>query len=179
MEEASIFTIYGHLFALGAFAKCRSQCDRHNLSVLRQTQCHRCRASIAQPKVLRSLGIGGPCGLAGFQPKKPPLAQMKKRSGAKGVCTLGKHRKYSTSQEPTCTGTNSGLERDVSRNLTASSATNFPMTNARLRLVVIWKGIESTPCTNSGALVPPRDTFTTNLMFVITVVNSSFLTENG
>ncbi len=39
------------------------------------------------------------------------------------------------------------------------------MSNASLRLVVIWTGVESTRCTHSGARVPPRFTFTTNLMF--------------
>ena len=47
--------------------------------------------------------------------------------------------------------------------LTASSAVNFPMISARLRLVVIWTG-GSTLCTKAGARLP-RLTFTTNLVF--------------
>ncbi len=47
--------------------------------------------------------------------------------------------------------------------LTASSAVNFPMISASLRLVVIWGG--STLCTKAGARVP-RLTFTRNFIFV-------------
>ena len=53
----------------------------------------------------------------------------------------------------------------LSSDLTASSAVNLPITSASLRLVVIWTGVESTRCTYSGARVPPRLTFTTNLIF--------------
>src|ERR1700746_2151262 len=54
---------------------------------------------------------------------------------------------------------------EVWRDLTASSAANFPITSASLRLVVMWIGDGSTRCTYSGARVPLRFTFTTNLMF--------------
>lgn len=47
--------------------------------------------------------------------------------------------------------------------LMASSAVNFPMINASLRLVVIWTG-GSILCTKAGARLP-RLTFTTNFMF--------------
>ena len=52
-----------------------------------------------------------------------------------------------TLQTSTRTGTNSGLHRAFSRDLTASSATNFPITRARFRLVVMWMGVGSTRCT--------------------------------
>jgi len=53
--------------------------------------------------------------------------------------------------------------------LTASSAVNFPITSASLRLSVIWMGVRSIRCTYSGARVPPRFTLTTNLMFIMIV----------
>src|SRR5712692_10534617 len=49
--------------------------------------------------------------------------------------------------------------------LTASSAVNLPITSASARLVVVWIGARSIRCTYSGARVPPRFTFTTNLVF--------------
>src|SRR4029077_18694002 len=54
---------------------------------------------------------------------------------------------------------------EVWRDLAASSAVNFPITSASFRLVVMWIGVGSTRCTYSGARVPLRFTFTTNLMF--------------
>jgi hypothetical protein len=48
--------------------------------------------------------------------------------------------------------------------LTASSAVNLPMSSARSRLVVIWMGVTSIRSTYSGVRVPPRFTFTTNLV---------------
>jgi hypothetical protein len=48
-----------------------------------------------------------------------------------------------------------------------SSAVNLPITSASLRLVVVWMGVRSIRCTNSGARVPPRFSFTTNLVFFI------------
>ena len=66
---------------------------------------------------------------------------------------------------PTGTDTNSGVPREPASDFTASSAVNLPMSNASLRLVVIWTGVESTRCTYSGARVPRRFNFTTNLMF--------------
>src|SRR5712692_4853895 len=65
----------------------------------------------------------------------------------------------------TCTDTNSGLRREFWMDLTASSAVNLPITSASLRLVVVWMGARSIRCTYSGARVPPRFTFTTNLVF--------------
>jgi hypothetical protein len=65
---------------------------------------------------------------------------------------------------PTCTDTNSGVPREPSSDFTASSAVNLPMSNASLRLVVIWTGVESARRTYSGARVPRRFTFTTNLI---------------
>jgi hypothetical protein len=47
--------------------------------------------------------------------------------------------------------------------LIASSAVNFPIISASLRLVVIWTG-GSILCTKAGARLP-RLTFTTNFMF--------------
>lgn len=52
-------------------------------------------------------------------------------------------------------------------NLTASSAVNLPITSAKLRLVVVCMGARSVRRTYSGTRVPPRFTFTTNLMFLI------------
>ena len=43
-------------------------------------------------------------------------------------------------QAPTCTGANSGIDREFWIDLTASSAVNFPITSAGLRLVVIGDG---------------------------------------
>jgi hypothetical protein len=77
----------------------------------------------------------------------------------------------------TCTDTNSGLHREVWREFTASSAMNLPITSAFLRLVVMRMGVGSTRWTYAGALVPPRFTFTTNLVFVICLV-STFLRED-
>ena len=51
--------------------------------------------------------------------------------------------------------------------LTASSAVNLPITSASLRSVVVWMGARSIRCTYSGARVPPRFTFTTNLVFFV------------
>src|SRR6266446_2991266 len=59
------------------------------------------------------------------------------------------------------------MQCEFCRDLTASSAANLPMTSASLRLVVMWIVVGSTRCTYSGGRVPPRFTFTTNLMFVI------------
>src|ERR1700732_4004804 len=53
--------------------------------------------------------------------------------------------------------------------LTASSAVNLPITSASLRLVVVWMGVRSIRCTNSGAWVPPRFTLTTNLVVFISL----------
>ena len=72
-------------------------------------------------------------------------------------------------QALTCTDSNSGLRREFWMDLTASSAVNFPITSASLRLVVVWMGVRSIRCTYSGAWVPPRFTFTTNLMFIMIV----------
>jgi hypothetical protein len=66
---------------------------------------------------------------------------------------------------PTGTDTNSGVPREPSSDLTASSAVNLPMSNASFRLVVICTGVGSTRRTYSGARVPRRFTFTTNLIF--------------
>jgi hypothetical protein len=44
---------------------------------------------------------------------------------------------------------------------------NFPMTSATLQLVVMRMGVGSMRCTNSGVSVPPRFSFTTNLVFFI------------
>src|SRR5580704_673274 len=49
--------------------------------------------------------------------------------------------------------------------LTASSAVNLPISSASLRLVVISMGARSIRCTYSVARVPPRFTFTINLVF--------------
>jgi hypothetical protein len=65
----------------------------------------------------------------------------------------------------TCTDTSSGMRREFWMDLTASSAVNFPITSASLRLVVMWMGVGSTRCTYLGA--PPRSTFTINFVFFI------------
>jgi len=57
------------------------------------------------------------------------------------------------------------MHREFWMNFMASSAVNLPMSNATLRLVVIWTRVESTRCTYTGTRVPPRFTFTTNLIF--------------
>jgi hypothetical protein len=67
----------------------------------------------------------------------------------------------------TCTETSSGTRREFCKDLIASSAMNFPMTSASLRLVVMRMGVGSIRCTNSGVSVPPRFSFTTNLVFFI------------
>jgi hypothetical protein len=67
-------------------------------------------------------------------------------------------------QAPTCTGANSEIDREFWIDLTASSAVNFPITRARLRLVVIGTGVRSIHSTYAGARVPPRLTFTTNFV---------------
>src|SRR3981081_689366 len=59
------------------------------------------------------------------------------------------------------------MRREFLRDATASSAVNLPIRSASLRLVVVWMGLLSIRCTYSGARVPPRFTFTTNLMFFI------------
>jgi len=51
--------------------------------------------------------------------------------------------------------------------LTASSAVNLPITSASLRLIVVSMGVRSIRRTYSGTRVPPRFTFTTNLVFFI------------
>ena len=48
-----------------------------------------------------------------------------------------------------------------------SSAVNLPITSAILRLVVVWMGVRSIRCTNSGTRLPPRFNFTTNFVFFI------------
>src|ERR1017187_7793729 len=67
----------------------------------------------------------------------------------------------------TVTITNSGLNRVLCMDLIASSAVSRPMTSASLRLEVILIGLRSMLCTYAGARVPPRFTFTRNLIFVI------------
>src|SRR5579864_953510 len=62
------------------------------------------------------------------------------------------------------------MHREFCSDLTASSAVNFPIISASLRSVVIWIGVGSIRCTYSGARVPPRFTFTTNLMVFIAYV---------
>src|ERR1700722_4182001 len=74
----------------------------------------------------------------------------------------------------TSTDSNLGLHREFWRDLTASSAVNLPMSNASLRLVVISIGVESARRTYSAALVPPRLTFTTNLVTLICAYSYSF-----
>jgi hypothetical protein len=41
----------------------------------------------------------------------------------------------------TCTGTNSGVQRELWRDLAASSAVNLPMSSATFRLLVVWTGV--------------------------------------
>src|SRR5580704_7930847 len=64
----------------------------------------------------------------------------------------------------TCTATSSGTQREFWMDLAASSAVNFPISSACLRLVVIWIGARSIRSTYSGTRLP-RFTFTTNLVF--------------
>jgi len=61
------------------------------------------------------------------------------------------------------------MHREFWMDLTASSAVNLPMSNASLRLVVMWMGAGSTRCTYAGAALPWL-TLTTNLMFVMTLL---------
>jgi hypothetical protein len=70
---------------------------------------------------------------------------------------------------PDLPGTDSGMHGEFWIDLTASSAVNFPLTRARLRLVVIWTGVRSIRSTYSGARVPPRLTFTTNFVTFVCV----------
>jgi hypothetical protein len=69
-------------------------------------------------------------------------------------------------QAITGTEINSGLQRGLAIDLITSSAVNFPITNANLRLVVVRRGIASIRCTYSTVRLPARFTFTTNLVFV-------------
>ena len=70
----------------------------------------------------------------------------------------------------TWTGTSSGMHREFPRELTTSSAVNFPMTSARLRLKVVWTGLRSIRCTYSAARVL-RTTFTINfVLFIVSCV---------
>jgi hypothetical protein len=50
---------------------------------------------------------------------------------------------------PDLPGTDSGMHGEFWIDLTASSAVNFPLTRARLRLVVIWTGVRSIRSTYS------------------------------
>ena len=76
----------------------------------------------------------------------------------------------------TCTGTSSVVHREFPRDLTTSSAVNFPMTIARLRLSVVWTGVRSIRVTYSIARVPPRFTCTTNfVVFIVSLFNVQFL----
>lgn len=63
--------------------------------------------------------------------------------------------------------------------LTASSAVNFPMTSASLRLSVMVTGALSIRRTYSAARVPPRFTFTMNFVFVIVLSLLRSFGENG
>jgi hypothetical protein len=67
------------------------------------------------------------------------------------------------------TGTeiNSGLQRGLAIDLITSSAVNFPITNANLRLLVVRRGIASIRCTYSTVRLPTRFNFTTNLVFIM------------
>ena len=49
----------------------------------------------------------------------------------------------------TWTGTSSGIHREFSRALTTSAAVNLPITSARLRLRVVWRGFD-----RSAARIP-------------------------
>src|SRR5579871_167806 len=62
--------------------------------------------------------------------------------------------------------------------LMVSSASNFPIISASLRLVVIRTEVRSVRCTNSGTR-RPRFTFTTNLMFFVISPVREGLEEGG
>ena len=63
----------------------------------------------------------------------------------------------------TGTETSSGVQRDVWRDLMASSAVNLPINKASLRLDVVSMGVRSIRCTKTK--LPPRFNFTRNLVF--------------
>jgi hypothetical protein len=68
------------------------------------------------------------------------------------------------------------VHREFPRDLITSSAVNFPMTIARLRLSVVWTGVRSIRVTYSIARVPPRFTCTTNFVFfIVSLFNVQFL----
>src|SRR5215475_432887 len=65
----------------------------------------------------------------------------------------------------TSTEISSGVHREVSRVLMASSAVNRPINSACFRLVVVWMGVRSSRYTNVGAWIPFRLNFTRNFVF--------------
>src|SRR5438477_10438639 len=67
------------------------------------------------------------------------------------------------------------MQREFPRELTTSSAVNFPMTSAWLRLRVVATELRSIRCTYSAAQVP-RITFTINFVFfIVSCVACGFL----
>jgi hypothetical protein len=60
--------------------------------------------------------------------------------------------------------TSSAVRRELATDFMASSAVNLPMTNASLRLGVIWMGSRSILRMYCGARLPTRFTFTRNLI---------------
>ena len=80
-------------------------------------------------------------------------------------------RMLAPSVQPRCycpvrMGTTSGMQWEVRKELTTSSAVHFPIRSARLRLRVVWTGLRSIRCTYSAARVP-RISFTRNFVFFI------------
>src|ERR1700722_4255760 len=59
------------------------------------------------------------------------------------------------------------MRREFWRDLLVFSPANLPLTSASLRLVVVWMGVRSIRCTNSGTRLPPRFNCTTNFVFFI------------
>jgi hypothetical protein len=86
----------------------------------------------------------------------PPFSQCK--------CTTQPWLRRGLFYALTRTGTSSATRREFPRERTTSSAVSLPMTSARSRLRVVWKGLRSIRCTYSAARVP-RVIFTRNFVF--------------
>ena len=82
-----------------------------------------------------------------------------------GISGISAYLGATTSELSTCTEISSGLHLEFWSDLIASSAVNFPITRASLRLDVICMGVRSIRCTYSVARVLRRFTLTTNFVF--------------
>jgi hypothetical protein len=93
-------------------------------------------------------------------PMTKSSSQISQGVGGSRFCLTGPEHYALTSTE-----TSSGVQREVWRDLIASSAVSLPISSASFRLVVIWIGVRSSRCTNAWPCVPLRVNFTRNLVF--------------